>query len=239
MDDISQLTRTQKLAYKREMNRAQRQASSHPDTACFTYLFVMKEGAAMKVGISISPVARLRSLPQDHLRYEDVFDLERSVAIYAQRREDARKLEQAAKKKYSECRIDAPDGCIVYVGSTRTCTGPIRWSAGGKTEWLDSGAYDEVLNFLLLKDRDTPRPSISMGALIRGLQEFDVLPQVDVERPVSKPEETDVVDQRFHGRVELTVEELSAFFDERILACTEPTAQRGVIHGEDSRASKP
>jgi hypothetical protein len=171
VDEISKLSPVKKREYYRELTRARRQASGHADAACFVYLFVLKEIAAIKVGISVSPVSRFRSLPQRHMQVEDVFDLERSVAIYAQRRQDARLLERATLQHYAQWQVEAPSGGVVYVDTTRMCSAPIRRTAGGEKEWLDASVYNEVVHFLLFKDRDSPRPSISMGALIKGLQE--------------------------------------------------------------------
>lgn len=144
--------------------------SRDANAPCFIYLFVLKEVAAIKVGISINPLKRLSDLPQFHLRAQDVFDLRRSVVVFAQRRKDAMQLERAALKRHARWRVDAPCSAVVYSGGLPTCFAPIRWSAGGRNEWLSSTAYFEVLDYLLFADRRTPRPSISIADWVDGEQ---------------------------------------------------------------------
>lgn len=167
----TKVSRAKKLAEYREQMLARMRASRHADAPCFVYVFVLKEIAAMKVGISIDPLKRLCNLPQFHLRVEDIFDLERSVVFYAQRRQDARDLEQAVLKLHAQWRVAAPSSAVVYADGIPTCFGPIRWSAGGKKEWLDASVYDDVLDFLLFADRRSPRTSISIGEWVKALQE--------------------------------------------------------------------
>jgi hypothetical protein len=171
MDESTKISRAKQLAIYREQMLARMRASRHADAPCFTYAFVLKEIAAIKIGISIDPLTRLCNLPQLHMRVEDVFDLERSVVVFAHRRQDARELERAVLQHHAQWRVKAPSGPVVYIDRTPTCFAPIRGSAGGKKEWLDASAYNDVLHFLLFADRRSPRPSISMGEWIKGLQE--------------------------------------------------------------------
>lgn len=170
MDENTKVSRAKKLAEYREQMLARMRASHHADAPCFVYVLVLKEIAAIKVGISIDPLRRLCNLPQFHMRVEDVFDVERSVVVYAQRRQDARELERAVLKHHAQWRVKSPSGPVVYVDGTATCFAPIRWSAGGKKEWLDASAYNDVLHFLLFADRRSPRPSISICEWIRELE---------------------------------------------------------------------
>lgn len=174
MGENTKISRVKKLAEYREQMRARMRASRHADAPCFVYVFVLKEIAAIKVGISIDPLKRLCNLPQFHMRVEDVFDFERSVAVYAQRRHDARDLERAVLKHHAQWQVAAPSSAVVYADTIPTCFGPIRWSAGGKKEWLDSSVYDDVLDFLLFADRRSPRASISIRKWVAALQEGSV-----------------------------------------------------------------
>lgn len=174
MGENTKVSRAKKLAEYREQMLARMRASRHADAPCFVYVFVLKEIAAIKVGISIDPLKRLCNLPQFHMRVEDVFDLERSVVVYAQRRQDARDLERAVLKHHAQWQVTAPSSAVVYADAIPTCFGPIRWSAGGKKEWLDSSVYDDVLGFLLFADRRSPRASISIRKWVAALQEGPV-----------------------------------------------------------------
>lgn len=142
-------------------------ASRRSDAPCFVYLFKLKDIAAFKVGISIDPLTRLCNLPQFHLRIHDVFDLDQSIVVFAQRRVDARELERAALKDHKAWKVEAPSGAVIYVDGTPTCVAPIRWSAGGDGEWLHSAAYPLVLEFLLCSGVPFRRPSISMADWLR------------------------------------------------------------------------
>lgn len=157
-------------ARNRTLTLEKMRASRHADAPCFVYLFVLREVAAIKVGISIDPLKRLTDLPQFHLRAQDVFDLRRSIVVFAQCRADAMQLERAALKHHAHWLVDAPRSAVVYSGGLPTCFAPIRWSAGGMNEWLNSAAYFEVLNFLLFADRRSARPSISIADWVDGVQ---------------------------------------------------------------------
>jgi len=159
------------MAQCRELMLAKMRASRDADAPCFAYVFVLKEVAAIKVGISIDPLTRLSNLPQFHLLVQDVFDLERSIVVFAERRSDAKQLERAALRRYASWRVEAPSGAVVYADGVPTCFAPIRWSAGGKNEWLDSSVYSGVLNFLLFADRSSPRPSISIADWLEHLED--------------------------------------------------------------------
>lgn len=76
--------------------------------------------------------------------------------------------------KQAAAPVAAPKSVVVYVDETPTCSGPIRWNAGGKKEWLDACVYNDVLDFLLFADRRSPRPSISISEWVRALQEGSV-----------------------------------------------------------------
>lgn len=117
----------------------------------------------MKVGISIDPLSRIRDMPQEHLCFDAVFNLRRSFAVFVPRRAEALALERKALKHFADCATLAPSGCVSYVSGEPVCTGPIRWSAGGKKEWLNAYVYDELKQFLLLSDRSTPRPAITIS----------------------------------------------------------------------------
>ena len=151
----------------RRQNRAQvlgkMKASRDGDAPCFVYIFVLKGINAIKVGVSVDPIQRLTNLPQFHLRAEEVFDFERSVVVFVERRIDARQLERAVLQQHVAWQVEAPCSPVVYVGGIPTCFAPIRWSAGGRNEWLDSAAYPHVLQFLLFANRQSPRPAISMA----------------------------------------------------------------------------
>lgn len=170
MDEKLSRTSARQPAHKRALMLEKMRASRSADAPCFTYLFVLKEVAAIKVGISIDPLTRLNDLPQLHLRTQDVFDLRRSIVVFAQRRSDAMQLERAALKHHARWRVDAPSSAVVYCDGVPTCVAPVRWSAGGKNEWLDSSVYSEVLNYLLFADSSVPRPSISVADLADGVQ---------------------------------------------------------------------
>lgn len=169
MSEANDLTGSKKRAFYRDLTLAKMRASRHVDAPCFTYVFVLKEIAAIKVGISADPLKRLRNLPQFHLQIEDVFDLERSIAVFAQRREDAKTLEQKVLTQFAKSRVDAPSSPVVYVNNAPTCFAPIRWSAGGKNEWLAASTYPDVLNALLFEQSSSLRPVISMATWIKGL----------------------------------------------------------------------
>lgn len=155
-------------ARNRELMLEKMRASRDADAPCFVYLFVLKEVAAIKVGISIDPLKRLSDLPQLHLLAQDVFDLRRSVVVFAQRRADAMQLERAVLKHHAQWRVDAPSSAVVYSDGVPTSSAPIRWSAGGRNEWLNSAVYFEVLNYLLLANSAGPRPSISIADWLYG-----------------------------------------------------------------------
>lgn len=61
--------------------------------------------------------------------------------VFAQRRSDAMQLERAALKHHTRWRVDAPSGPVMYVDGVPSCFAPVRWSAGGRNEWLDRDAY--------------------------------------------------------------------------------------------------
>lgn len=158
-------------APKRALMLEKMRASRNADAPCFVYLFVLKEVAAIKVGISIDPLTRLANLPQFHLRIQDIFDLDRSIVVFAKRRMDARELERAVLRRYLQWKIDAPSGAVVYVDGMPTCVAPIRWSAGGNSEWLHSDSYQNVRDLLVWADADSPRPCISIAEWLRALQQ--------------------------------------------------------------------
>lgn len=133
-------------------------------------MFALKEIAVVKVGISIDPLTRICNLPQFHLQVEDVFDLGRSVAIHALHRKDARELERAVLQHLADWRVAAPCSDIVYVDGKPSCTGPIRFFSGGRTEWLNASAYDSAIEFLLFANRSSARSSISMETWMRELK---------------------------------------------------------------------
>lgn len=163
--------RAKMIAQRRELIGARMKASRHADAPCFVYVFVLRGIAAIKVGISNDPLTRIRNLPQFHLRVAEVFDLDRCIAVHVQRRQNARNLERSALLHHAACRVDAPSGAVVYRDGTPMCIAPIRWSAGGENEWLHASAYNSVLEFLLLRDRQSPRPSISISEWVKALEE--------------------------------------------------------------------
>lgn len=171
MGENTKSNRAKALAQHRALMLTRMRASRHADAPCFVYVFALKEIYAIKVGISIDPLKRICDLPQFHLRVDEVFDLNQSIAVCAYRRQDARKLERAALKHHQRWHVDAPKGAVVNLHGVPTCHAPIRWHAGGDQEWLDASAYSDVLNFLLFADCPSPRPSISIANWMKGLKE--------------------------------------------------------------------
>lgn len=170
MEERTKPCRASMLALYRKQISFKMRTSRRADAPCFAYLFRLKEIAAFKVGISIDPLTRICNLPQLHMRVPDVFDLERSVAVYALHRQDARELERALLRHHAKWQVEAPCSAVVYVKGSPTCVGPIRWSAGGRNEWLDAQAYESALDFLLYADRRSPRPFISIQQWVTKLE---------------------------------------------------------------------
>ena len=90
------------LAQYREEAKARMRSSRHTNAPCFTYLFALKNIAVVKVGISIDPLDRICKLPEHHLAAADVFDLERSIAVCALHRKDAREIECTVLKNHAQ-----------------------------------------------------------------------------------------------------------------------------------------
>jgi len=170
MEERTKPCRASMLALHRKQASSKMRTSRRVDAPCFAYLFRLKEIAAFKVGISIDPLTRICNLPQLHMRVQDIFDLERSVAVHALHRQDARKLERAMLRHHAQWQVEAPCSAVVYVNGSPRCAGPIRWFAGGRNEWLDAQAYESALDFLLYADRRWPRPSISIQEWVKQLQ---------------------------------------------------------------------
>lgn len=171
MGENTKLSRAKMLALRRKQRQARMRESRHADTPCFVYLFVLAETAKLKVGISVDPLVRIRNLPQLHLFFADVFDLRRSFAVYVPRRADAMALEHAALRHFADWRTPAPSGVVSYATGELVCSAPIRWSAGGKKEWLDASVYDDLRHFLVYADRRSPRPAISIAEWETQLEE--------------------------------------------------------------------
>lgn len=165
----------------------------------FVYVLPLRSEELLKLGYSLDPVVRMRTL---HPRYFDFFDLERAWIAETDRVRDARGLERDLKRRVREHRAVAPL--------------EVRPQAGGETEWY-RGAYEPLREAALeLAEKGyvihfAARPWLRERLLARSTALYEWSAQIFGQMQIAHSEPEAAVAATLAGALRSELDALAAF----------------------------
>jgi len=130
------------------------------------YLLLLRDGSGMKLGFSGDWLSRACSFLHPEDRLGDLFDLQRSQAVYFDSETQARNVEEHLKKHFAESRVESP-----------VRRGLIPSGSSGHGEWFDASRYDDVVSALAMARSHAALQSVCLTEALRQTDQlYDAKP---------------------------------------------------------------